>query len=124
MTKEKAEYSKPTSQLDLEARQADDYVVPAQVGPAVDPQLSDNGYVGVDKIYQNSASHVDAPYEGDPESAEGKVHAQFLSDDVEFGTTVIGGIVTEEEGGDGGTPATSPTPPTKSTTPPPTTKSK
>lgn len=67
---DKANYDKPTSQVDLEARQQEDYVPPTQLQPGVDPSPSDTGYVGVDPIYQNFANETEKPYaaEGGPEA--------------------------------------------------------
>jgi hypothetical protein len=79
----KAEYSKPASQLDLEARQKDDYEPPAVLKPGVDPALSTNGYVGVDPIYQNAANSTERPIEA-TKGAEAKVFENFLDEDVEY----------------------------------------
>jgi hypothetical protein len=83
----KAQYSKPTSQVDLEERQKKDYVPPSQVGGTEDPGQSENGYIATDPIYQNHADHTHAPYQADEKSAEGKLFAQQYSDDVDFDAT-------------------------------------
>lgn len=86
-TKEEANYEKPASLLDLEARQAEDYVPPGVVGRTSDAQLSENGYVAVDPIYQNFADETHRP--GFPEEgAEAEVWKSFVSEDVD---TSIGG---------------------------------
>lgn len=55
---------KSTQQLDLEARQAEDYVSPFVLGKTVGPNeslVSEDGFVGVDPIYQNAANETDEP---------------------------------------------------------------
>jgi hypothetical protein len=92
----KPSFSKPNSQLDLEARQAEDYVPPSQVHPGTEEPLSENGYIGTDPIYQNHANDTEAPYPVDEDSAEGKVEVTHLSDDVDYDSTG------PEDGFDGG----------------------
>ena len=53
-------FTKPTSQLDLEARQKKDYK-PASIVAGTNPEIDDSGYIGVDPIYQNAANEVDEP---------------------------------------------------------------
>lgn len=82
-SKEKATYSKPTSQVDLEARlkadaeetsppprkKGEDFDAPGpfNVQGAVNPdgEPTEDGYVGTDKIYQNYANETDAPLQAD-----------------------------------------------------------
>lgn len=59
-----AVYEKPTSQLDLEARQADDYESPLRVaatGEPGDTPFDNAGYIGVDPVYQNAANETERP---------------------------------------------------------------
>ena len=53
-------FTKPTSQLDLEARQAKDYK-PSNIIAGTNPEVDDSGYVGVDVMYQNAANETDEP---------------------------------------------------------------
>lgn len=80
----KAQYSKPASELDLEARQKKDYQPSSVVGQAQDPQVSDNGYVAVDPIYQNHANDTEAPVKAEG-GAEAKVFEDHLAEDADFG---------------------------------------
>lgn len=82
----KASYSKPTSQLDLEARQKADYVPPGVVKKSEDQGLSDNGYIGVDPIYQNHANDTEAPIQSE-KGPEAKIFNNHYTDDVDFGST-------------------------------------
>jgi len=77
-----ANYEKPASLLDLEARQEEGYVPPGVVGRTSDPQKSENGYVGVDPIYQNYADETHKPGFPD-EGAEAEIWKNFVSDDVD-----------------------------------------
>lgn len=79
----KAQYSKPTSQVDLEARQKSDYVPSTVLNQGSDPELSENGYVGVDPIYQNAANVTEQPIEASG-GAEAKVFDQYLSETAEY----------------------------------------
>lgn len=83
MADDKPNYTKPTSQLDLEARQSEDYVPPTVLGRDVDPQKSENGYVGVDPIYQNFANDTEAPYAAE-EGPESVVEENYYHDEVDF----------------------------------------
>lgn len=65
---------KSTQQLDLETRQAEDYVSPLARAKTVGPNeslISEDGFVGVDPIYQNAANETEEPYASDegPEKA-------------------------------------------------------
>lgn len=56
----KVEYTKPTSQLDLEARLGDDST--PVFNPAENPApVSEDGFVGVSPEYQNYANDTDKP---------------------------------------------------------------
>lgn len=68
MTNEAPEPVKSTQQLDLEARADDDYVSPLARAKTVGPNeslVSEDGFVGVDPIYQNYANDTEAPYQSD-----------------------------------------------------------
>jgi hypothetical protein len=82
----KPSYSKPTSQLDLEARQKPDYVPPGVVKQGEDQGLSDNGYIAVDPIYQNHANDTEAPIRAE-KGPEAKVFDNHYAEDVDFDTT-------------------------------------
>lgn len=59
---------KSTQQLDLEARQSEDYVSPLVKATTVGPHESlvdDAGFVGVDPNYANNANESDAPLSAD-----------------------------------------------------------
>ena|SRR5690349_15437782 len=74
----KATYEKPTSQLDLEARQADGYVPPSQLTTPNEPGVTPydrGGYVGVDPVYQNAANETERPMR-----AEDGPEAKLFSD--------------------------------------------
>jgi hypothetical protein len=76
--KKEAQYEKPTSQLDLEARQAEGYVPPSQLVQPNDPGVTPfdrGGYVGVDPVYQNAANETERPIRAD-EGAEAEVFKQ------------------------------------------------
>lgn len=64
MAEAKAPEVKSTQQLDLEARAKDDYVSPLARAKTVGPNeslVSEDGFVGVDPMYQNYANETDAP---------------------------------------------------------------
>jgi hypothetical protein len=91
--KKKAEFRKPASQLDLEARQekgnasdrvlttADTYEAPAPgEGDGRDFRVEGNktdGYVGTNQEYMTYANKTEAPLEVKGETAEGKVFELF-----------------------------------------------
>lgn len=83
MSDEKARYSKPASQLDLERRQENGNESSARLTQPGETPLSDNGYVGVDLPYQNAANDTEKPLKVD-EGAEAEVFAQFVADDAEY----------------------------------------
>jgi len=59
-----AVFEKSTAQLDLEARQADDYESPLKVaatGEPGDTPFDNAGYIGVDPVYQNAANETERP---------------------------------------------------------------
>lgn len=70
--KKEAVFEKPTSQLDLEARQADDYRSPLQLnfGNDHNEAVDRGGFVGVDPVYQNAATEAQRPFHAEegPES--------------------------------------------------------
>lgn len=73
-----AVYTKPTSQRDLEARlevenEREDSKV---VGPKNPDDFTEEGYIGVDPIYQNHANDTEAPIKAD-EGPEAKVVEQY-----------------------------------------------
>jgi hypothetical protein len=80
----KAQYAKPTSQLDLEARQEEDWQPSTVKKEGVEPEQSSNGYVGVGLEYQNYANDTESPYQAD-EGSESKIFEQYVSDDADFG---------------------------------------
>lgn len=95
----KPNYTKPESQLDLERRQADDYVSPSVVTRGEDVPLSDNGYIGVDPIYQNHANDTEAPVKV-TKGAEAKIVNEFIADDADFDATKPEDGESEGEDGD------------------------
>lgn len=78
----KPNYEKPSSQLDLEARQKKGYKPSSVLIQGEDPQVSDNGYIGVDEVYQNYANDTEAPLRAE-DGPEAKIEANFLSDDAD-----------------------------------------
>jgi len=80
-----------------------------------DPQPSDNGFIGVDPIYQNFANETERPYLAE-KGADKKVESQYVTKDVDTsqGATPEGDVeeeeVKEEESSTKSTPST-PTPP-------------
>lgn len=131
----KPQYSKPTSQVDLEERSKDDYVPPAQLIQGTDPQPAETSFVGVDPIYQNYANDTEKPMRAE-EGAEKKFEDLAYADEVDadFGAAPQGEAEAvekkeEEESGDstsstsGGTGTTTAsgsgaTPPSSGPTPP------
>ena len=79
----KAMYSKPASQVDLEARQKSDYQPSTVLGKGVDPQLSENGFVGVDPIYQNFADVTGAPFAAES-GPEAKLDSAYVTEDADY----------------------------------------
>jgi hypothetical protein len=79
----KPQYSKPASQVDLEERLSDDYVPVGQLNQGTDPGLSDNGFVGVDPIYQNFANETEKPFKAE-KGPEAKIEKDVFTDDVDF----------------------------------------
>lgn len=79
--KEEVVYTKPTSQLDLEARMEDDeegtVTVPQMTNPST-PEEGENLYIGTDPIYQNHASDTEAPRQSQ-EGGEQKAEEKFLA---------------------------------------------
>lgn len=75
-------YTKPTSQLDLEARQKDDYVPSIQLLKGTDPEPSENGYVGTDEIYQNYANETEKPLQAQ-EGPEVEIEKNFVTEDAD-----------------------------------------
>lgn len=62
--KQEPQYEKPTSTLDLERRQAEDYVPPSQLVQAGEPgdtPFDRGGFIGVDPAYQNAANETEQP---------------------------------------------------------------
>ena len=94
----KPQYTKPTSQLDLEERQKPDYVPPSQLTPGINPQPSDNGYIGVDPIYQNYANDTEKPYLAE-KGPEAKIEKNYVTDDVDTskGATAEGEAPVEDD---------------------------
>lgn len=137
----KPQYSKPTSQVDLEERMKDDYVVPSRLVQGTDPEKAETPYVGVDPIYQNYANETEKPLLSE-KGAESKLESLAYADDVDkdFGATPEGESeateqAEEEQSGDststssGGTGTTTAsgsgsTPPASGSTPPSTTQQK
>lgn len=73
---EKVEYAKPTSQVDLERRLADDATPVFMEFTDPDP-TSDDGFVGVSPEYQNAANKTDEPLAA-KSGAEKKVEQAFV----------------------------------------------
>lgn len=94
----KAKYEKPASQVDLEARQKSDYVPPSVKKVGTDAEPSENGYVGVDPIYQNYANDTDGPQAAES-GPEAKVESDFYADEVDYeaGATPEGEKEAEED---------------------------
>lgn len=101
-------YEKPTSLVDLEERQEDDYVPPAQLVQGSDPEPSKTGFVGVDSVYQNFANDTEAPMKSE-EGAEAKVEEKYYAEDADFeaGKTGDGESSDEEEESNYSTPPSS-----------------
>lgn len=113
----KPNYEKPTSQLDLEARQKDDYQPSSVLTKGTDPELSNNGYVGVDPIYQTFASETEKPFLAE-KGPEKKIEDNYVSDDVDLdqaatpeGESDADKYKDEDEKSSTPTPASTPTPP-------------
>lgn len=90
--KKKAEYAKPASQIDLEARlengnksdrvlsTSDSYEPPKDSNDGRDFRVEGNdveNYVGVSPEYATYANETEAPLKGDDDSAESKVFKDF-----------------------------------------------
>ena len=121
----KPRYTKPTDQLALEARQKSDFVDPGLIKVGEYPGPSDNGFVGVDPIYQNFANETEKPHAAE-DGIQKKVEQGDLSgtpvytDDVDFEAGAAAkGETTDYEGDDdetkSGSPSGSPTPSTPPT---------
>ena len=93
----KPQYTKPTDQIELERRLKGDYVPSSVLLQGTDPDVSDNGYVGVSPEYQTYANETEAPLKAD--GVVGKAFDEYLSDDVDFtkAATDDGQRPTEEE---------------------------
>lgn len=83
--KKKAQYAKPASQVDLEARQekgnaSDRVLSTADVREDEEQVESKEGYVGVDPIYQTAANATEAPG-ASKDGAEAKVFEAFTGDE-------------------------------------------
>lgn len=75
-------YTKPTSQLDLEARLANDNEAPAAVktlNPSEQGEDDEDGYVGTDPIYQNHANDTEAPGEAEEGAEKDALDLHFAS---------------------------------------------
>ena len=95
----KPKYSKPTSQVDLEARLKDDYVSPSVINQGVDPVYeSENGYVAVDPIYQHFANETEKPLASES-GVEKKLEEVYYNEDTDFdaGATAEGEGSEEDE---------------------------
>lgn len=134
----KPQYSKPTSQVDLEERTKDGYVPSGQLLQGTDPQPAETPFVGVDPIYQNYANETEKPLLAE-KGAEKKFEDLAYADEVDadFGATPEGEAEAKEEeqsgdatstssGGTGTTTASGSgsTPPTSGSTPPSSTQQK
>lgn len=78
----KATYSKPASQVDLEARREEDYQPSTVRQYGDDPSASKDGFVGVDPVYQNYSDHLGAPQPSG--GAEGEILKNFVAEDAEY----------------------------------------
>jgi hypothetical protein len=102
-----ASYSKPASQLDLEARQDENYSPPSRVKKGVDPQPSNDGFVGTDQIYKSRANYTDMPIKAEG-GAEAKVFDSQYSDQPSFPAPPVEDEVEESGGSDEPPPAETP----------------
>lgn len=116
MAKDKPNYSKPASELDLEARQAEDYVPPTVVVKGTDAPLSSNGYIGVDPIYQNAANDTEKPIKAEG-GAEAALYEKSLADDAEY--PELDGEPVEDDDSSSSSGSTPTTPSTPPSSPPP-----
>jgi hypothetical protein len=113
-------YTKSTAELDLERRIEEDFESPNKVDWGTVPdQVSEDGYVNTDPIYQNAATPGGEPYwseEGAMKTLEERVLGDQMpgSEDDESDED----DTEEDEHDDEGTEESSPTPPTQSFTPP------
>lgn len=96
MTEKKAVYSKPSSQLDLEARlkngnESNAVLSTSEYFKGEAAPEGKAGYIGVDPQYQNHANHTEAPGVSS-KSKEDEIAAEFAGVDLED--------VTPEQDGD------------------------
>ena len=93
----KPKYTKPASTLHAEEVTKSGYD-PGRLDKGGYPDPSENGYVGVDPIYQNFANETEKPYVAEG-GAEKKVEAPFLADEVDLdaGATPKGQSEAEEQ---------------------------
>lgn len=119
----KPKYTKPTSTLHAEEVTKSGYD-PGRLDKGGDPAPSENGFIGVDPIYQNFANETEKPFVAEG-GAEKKVESQFLADEIDLdaGATPQGDVESEdaeeeeEEDTSGGSTTPSTTPSTPSTPP-------
>ena len=62
---EEVVYTKPTSQVDLEARLGDESDPPVHLESVNPDPFHEDGYVGVSPEYANAANETDEPYEAE-----------------------------------------------------------
>lgn len=89
-------YTKPTSELDAEARLAEDFVPAGVLKPGVDPEKSENGYVGVDPIYQTFANDTEQPLRAE-DGVEKVMEEKVLDDDSDSSTAATPESVEDAE---------------------------
>lgn len=98
---------KSTQQLDLEARQAEGYVSPLArvetVGPS-ESLVSEDGFIGVDPVYQNAANDTDMPLSSE-EGPEKNLEDRLLTPATE--ESIEGDKAEQLETPEQGTPPTS-----------------
>ncbi|HWI68183.1 MAG TPA: hypothetical protein VNS88_07360 [Nitrospiraceae bacterium] len=105
--KEEVVYTKPTSQVDMEARLGDDSPPPVfNEGSNPDP-FNEDGFVGVSPEYANAANETDEPLEAeegpdsDAEQAFADSYGDPESDEPSDSMKDAYGKVTRDDGGDG-----------------------
>lgn len=77
-------YTLPTVQADLEKRLEEGDVPHGVLIKGTDPTPSENGYVGVDPIYQNYADVTHKPFRAGEESPEAVFEDALYSEDADF----------------------------------------
>lgn len=79
----KPNYTKPTVQVDLEQRLDEGDVPHGVLIQGTDPKPSENGFVGVDPIYQNFADETHKPFRAE-DGAEAVFEEVLYAEDADF----------------------------------------